>query len=329
LSQEVFDVRKALTILGMILAVIVVAVAGFYAWASWLTSRTFAQTVASHTVDFPVPFPLPQSEMDSLGLDSAAAAAVAQQRAIERGRHLVEARYACVECHGPGFGGGVMIDAPPIGRMLGPNLTGGVGSRTASFTPADWDRIVRHGILPGGRPSVMPAQDFREMSDQELSDIITYVRARPRVDSAVAPRSFGPVGKLLVATGKFVPPATVIGPHDAPHPTMPPPAAVTLEFGRHLAATCVGCHGQDLAGGPIVGGDPSWVPARNLTPHVTGLADWTYAQFATAMRDGRRPDGTALRAPMTFVQPFAQQMSDVELEATWMYLQSLPAMEGR
>ena len=48
-------------------------------------------------------------------------------------RHLVEARYGCGECHGRNFGGGVMIDNPAIGRLLGPNLTTGKGSVTSGF----------------------------------------------------------------------------------------------------------------------------------------------------------------------------------------------------
>ena len=40
------------------------------------------------------------------------------------------------------------------------------------YEPADWDRIVRHGLLSDGRPAAMPSEDFQMMSDQELSDII-------------------------------------------------------------------------------------------------------------------------------------------------------------
>jgi mono/diheme cytochrome c family protein len=104
---------------------------------------------------------------------------------------------------------------------------------------------------------------------------------------------------------------------------------VTVEFGRHLAGPCMGCHGPDLAGGPIAGGDPAWVPARNLTPDPTGLAGWTYAQFEAALRRSVRPDGTALQAPMTFLRPLAERMTDVELQALWLYLQSVPAVPAR
>jgi mono/diheme cytochrome c family protein len=224
-----------------------------------------------------------------------------------------------------------MVDAPhPSAGCWGRTSRAGVGSRTASFTPADWDRrrAARHAAgraALGDAGAGLPARCRIE----ELSDIISYVRTQPRVDSAVPPRALGPMGKLLLATGKFVLAADIVESHDAPHPEAPPPAAVTIEFGRHLAGPCMGCHGADLAGGPIVGGDPAWVPARNLTPDATGLAGWTYEQFVTAMREGTRPDGSALQVPMTFVQPQAQKMTDLEMEAMWLYLQSVPAVPSR
>jgi mono/diheme cytochrome c family protein len=217
-----------------------------------------------------------------------------------------------------------MIDAFPIGRLLGPNLTAGTGGKTAGYLVADWDRSVRHGVLPDGRPSVMPAGDFQLMTDQELSDIVAYIESIPAVDNVVPPPSFGPLGRLLVATGQLPVPADGIVDHALTHQRVPPPAEVSVAFGRHLAGTCAGCHGENLAGGPISGGDPSWPPAGNLTPHADGLANWGYADFLAAMRSGVRPDGSALREPMTFIMPGAQAMTEVELEALWTYVQSLP-----
>ena len=135
-------------------------------WAGMATSRLRAQTVETHSVDFPIPFPVDAAEVTSLGLTGEAANALATQRAVERGTHLVSARYACTACHGQNFGGGVMVDAFPIGSLLAPNVTGGTGTRSAGYQPRDWDRIVRHGVLKDGHPSVMPSEDFQSMSDQ-------------------------------------------------------------------------------------------------------------------------------------------------------------------
>lgn len=321
--------KLALKIVGGLVGIVVLVVAGTYLWASRATSQAFGRTLAAHSVDFPVPMPLDSTEVAQLRLTPDSANALALARAIERGRHLVEARYVCIECHGANFGGGTMIDDPMIGRLLAPNITTGQGGMTAAYTVADWDRIVRHGIRPGGTPAVMPSEDFQLMSDQELSDIIAYIRSQPPVDNEVPPISFGPLGKILVATGQFKASADVISSHDAPHISVPPVAAATVEFGKHLSGVCLGCHQADFAGGKIVGGDPTWVPARNLTPHETGLASWTLADFTRAMREGKRPDGTELQMPMSLVTPYARKMTEVELEALWMYLQSLPPVPAR
>ena len=217
-----------------------------------------------------------------------------------------------------------MVDAFPIGKLLAPNITMGAGSRTTQFKARDWDRIVRHGVLSDGHPAVMPSEDFQHMSDQELSDIVSYIRSKPPVNNTVALPTFGPLGKMLVATGKFVFSATVIPNTPAPHPAMPPVATASAEFGKHLANVCQGCHGPDFSGGPIVGGDPAWPPARNLTPDATGLHGWTFEQFVTAVGQSRRPDGTMLREPMTLLAPYGQQMTDTEKHALWAFLQSLP-----
>jgi mono/diheme cytochrome c family protein len=316
--------KTVLKVAVALLAVLALAVVGVYVWASVASNRVMSQTLEAHTVDFPVPFPPGADDIPEPDAFETETREIAMARAVERGRHLVASRYVCTECHGATFGGGVMVDAFPIGRILGPNITTGQGSRTLNYTPADWDRIVRHGILPDGRPAAMPSEDFQLMSDQELADIVAYVRSLPPVDNEVPPPSLGPLGKFLVATGELPLSATLITSHHSPHPEYPPPTEASVEFGRHVAGVCTGCHRQNFSGGPIVGGDPSWVPARNLTPHSDALGGWTLEQFTRALREGVRPDGTAVGMPMSLVAPYAQRMSDVEVEAIWMYLQSLP-----
>ena len=266
-----FSMRVVLKVVAAACVVAVLAGIGFFWWASSESNRMLSQTFQAHSVTFPVPFPLGTDGIAE-GLTAQEGLQLEMDRALERGRHLVEARYGCAECHGTDFGGGVMVDDPAIGTILGPNLTSGAGSRTVGYRNADWDRIVRHGLLQDGRPAAMPSQDFQLMSDRELSDIIVYLQAQPPVDNEVPPVSWGPLGKVLMATGKLPLSADLIGSHDAPHTAYPPEADVTVEFGAHLAGICTGCHRADLSGGPIAGGDPSWVPARNLTPHADGLA---------------------------------------------------------
>lgn len=333
--------KIALRVVAGLVLLLVLGAGGVYAWARHRDGVLLARRVATHHVDFPIPFPLTDGQLDSLrrarlaegvkgdplaGLDIDS---IARTLAVARGDHLVHSRYGCVECHGKDFGGGVMVDNPVIGHLRAPNITAGTGGRTKDFTASDWDRIVRHGIKRDGLPAVMPSVDFRYMSDEELSDIVSYIRSLPTVDRTVPPPSLGPLGTVLMATGKLPLSVDEIPDHLAPHPRYPPPAEATAAFGKHLAGVCEGCHGPDLSGGPIPGGDPSWPPAMNLTPHADGLAGWSYDQFAAVLRTGERPDGTPLRSPMAGIIGYTQKMTDVEMRALWAYISTLPAVASK
>lgn len=212
--------KKALKVVTAVVALLLVAGAGSYVWASMKASRLLSRSIETHVVGFPVPFPLSDEERAALAPDEDPVA-VATERAIERGRHLVEARYGCIECHGQDFGGGVMVDDPMLGRILGPNLTTGPGSKTLAYSASDWDRAVRHGVKPGGLPSSMPSGDFLLMSDQELSDIVAYIQTRPPVESEVALVRFGPLGTMLTALGQLPFAADLIETHSTEHVELP------------------------------------------------------------------------------------------------------------
>jgi mono/diheme cytochrome c family protein len=84
---------------------------------------------------------------------------------------------------------------------------------------------------------------------------------------------------------------------------------------------CRTCHGEELTSGKDP--DPNAPPAPNLTPGGE-LAGWSEADFLKAMRTGIAPGGRQLSKYMPWV--FIGQMTDDELKATWLYLQSLPAV---
>jgi mono/diheme cytochrome c family protein len=313
---------RVLKLAGGAVGLLVLAVGAFYVWASMSSRSVLERTFAVHQEDFPIPFPLTAEEIAEAGYSPEEAERVAMEQAVERGRHLLQARYACSDCHGSDFGGGVMVDAFPMGTLLGPNITTGPGSVAADFAAADWDRIVRHGVRSDGFPAVMPSMEFRNMSDQELSDIVAFIRAQPPVDATVPERSLGPLGKVLVATGQIPLSADIVADRND-HVALPPMAEVSAEFGEHLASPCAGCHGPSLSGGPIPGGDPSWAPARNLTPHEEGLAGWSFADFERSLREGVRPDGSPLLMPMTLALPYTQNLTEVEMQALWEYISSM------
>lgn len=245
--------------------------------------------------------------------------AIALQRAIARGKRYMESRAGCTECHGADLGGKVIIDNPVMGTWIAPNITR--GGLTKNYKPEDWVKILRHGLNPDGTAATMPSLDFTYFSDQELSDLAAYIRSVPPVDRVMPPTVFGPVFSLLVVKGDIPVSAEVID-HRAPRAKFPPSIAATPELGEHLAHTCRGCHGPALAGGPIQGGDPKWPPARNLTFDESGLAKWTRMDFMQALREGKRPDGSAIDPVMP--TQYTAKLKDEEIDALYIYLKTIP-----
>ena len=243
---------------------------------------------------------------------------------LARGEHVADVR-GCRGCHTADLGGGPFIDVPPVARLYAANLTGGKGGAAARYaSAADWERAIRQGVAPDGRPLLfMPAHEFYPVSDEDLGALIAYIRSRPAVDREPFVQSVGPVGRALFLSGKLpLLPAELID-HAAPRPT-PPAVGVTPEYGAYLATTCTGCHGMGFSGGPIPGAPPEMAIPLNLTPDtVTGLGKWNEADFENAVRHGMRPNGVPLSKDMPSDQ--FKHFTDDEIAAIWTYLRSLPA----
>jgi len=238
---------------------------------------------------------------------------------LQRGAHLAQI-WGCRDCHGTDLGGTLMIDGMPFARLSAPNLTAGAGGVGASFTPADYERAIRHGVGGDGRTLlIMPSLEYNGATDADVGALIAYVRSVPPVDRTEGIRQLGPIGRMVGLVSKEeLFPAFAID-HDAGH-RAEITIGVTAEYGAYLANTCIGCHGADLGGKPAVPGSP--LPAANLTPDpATGLGSWSQDDFVRVFRDGLRPDGTPVDSAMPW---FAMTtMTDDELGAVWTYLRTL------
>lgn len=234
----------------------------------------------------------------------------------------------CDECHGANLAGTLLIDAPVFAVLPATNLTAGTGGVGAAYTAADYERAIRHGIDREGRPlMIMPSLDFSHLTDQDVARVIAYGMRVPPVDNPLGPRQIGLMGKLITsfaAAGLF--PAYAID-QAAPHTSAVVPT-VSAEYGEYLARPCAGCHGVDYAGGRIPGGGSDAPPAGNLTADAaTGIGSWTEDDFVRAMREGTRPDGSAIDTAMPW-EAFSR-FTDDELAAIWLFLRALPAVASR
>lgn len=243
---------------------------------------------------------------------------------IEAGKHRVEA--LCTDCHGADLGGVVgWASVGSLATIDSANLTSGEGSIAEEFTTdEDYVNAIRHGIDPEGKPIYMPAvAAFQYISDEELGAMIAYLKTVPPVDRKKNGAQFSALGKVIIGAGMF----GNLPVEDASHQDniSAPEAGVTVEYGGYLVATgdCRACHGTELAGGAYP--DPSvTAPVPNLTPGGE-LGAWTEAQFIQAMRTGVTPGGQVLNAEW---MPYKQigTLTDTELKAIWLYLQSLPKL---
>ncbi len=113
--------------------------------------------------------------------------------------------------------------------------------------------------------------------------------------------------------------------------------------GRYLVtiAGCSDCHTPGaLLGAPdmkryLGGSDVGFsIPGQgvfvgqNLTPDKeTGLGDWTAEQIVTAIRQGKRPDGSELSPVMPY--PAFSHLTDDDALAIAAFLKSLPAVSNK
>ena len=245
------------------------------------------------------------------------------QASIVRGEHIATIRM-CRHCHIENLSGQT-AGAPMLITLSVPNLTSGTGGVGDTNTDEDWVRAIRHGVGHDGNGLVlMPSRIWYYLSDEDLGALIAYLKSLPPIDKEMPPTDLGPLGRVMLTLGQLppeiVPNVTIID-HDGPRPVAPQPG-LTVEYGKYLTSTCTLCHGSNLNGQMISEGGPEYL-APNLTMGGEMHA-WSEEDFMTTLRTGVTPSGHQLKDVMPW--KYFGQMTDDELKAVWLYLQSLPAL---
>jgi mono/diheme cytochrome c family protein len=243
---------------------------------------------------------------------------------VARGEHVLRALAKCHDCHGQDLGGAQFIDDPVFMRIFAPNLTSGRGGVGSTYSDADLERAIRHGLAKDGRRLIiMPAQEYQHLSDEDLGALVAYLRSLAPVDREPTPLVVGPIARALLAGGVV----QVFGADVVTHAdevVASVPVDTTVAYGKYIGDVgCAGCHGATYGGGKIPGAPPEFKPPANLTP--TGIGHYTFADFERALREGLRPDGSKLD-PMMPVHA-TRLMTPVEMAATWKYLRTLAPRE--
>ena len=264
---------------------------------------------------------------------------------IERGEYIAQHLSHCGACHGDlkqreagipanqlSLNGG-MVFPLPIGDIYVPNITADTETGIGLLSDEELARALRYGISHNGK-MMLPLMPYQNMSDEDLTAVISYLRTLEPVKNNVPQKSYNLLGKFLNAY--------VFKPKG---PDGTPPAQVTADtgvaYGAYLAnniANCSGCHtpfdpatGQPT-GAPYSGGNKFQSVRKNnvvcvspnLTPHAQHgrITHWTASQFIARFRQGQLiPDS---EMPWEYFQ----DMSDNDLLAIYNYLQSLPTAEN-
>jgi len=236
---------------------------------------------------------------------------------LARGRHLVDFT-GCEGCHGPGLSGKAFPTPSFLVGMAAPNLTRGEGGVGATYTAADWERAIRHGVAKDGRQLIiMPSEAYTHLNDADASALISYLQTLPPVNQAFPPRKIGVLGGTLIGAGAMPTIPDIIA-HDSVGKRAVVAPAVNADYGRYLASFtgCNICHGADLRGGKANGGGPP--PGPSL---VAFVANNSAEAFRNTIRTGTTPSGRKLN-PENMPWPSYGKMTDDELEAIRLYIQS-------
>jgi cytochrome c553 len=257
---------------------------------------------------------------------------------LARGKYVATALSGCIYCHSPHDwkaantpliagkegSGEIMPYTDLPGQIVAPNLTPDTETGAGHWTDDQFARAIREGIAHDGRAlfPMMPYQQFREMSDEDVASVIVYFRSLPAVSNALPKTDMIFPVKYLIRT--------------APKPLFTQVAELTttdpVKRGEHLVhlAGCPDCHtpsdkgapiqGMEFGGGMALMGPWGSVAAANLTPDATGIPDYDEALFLEVMRAGFTR-GRKL-SPIMPIMAY-KDLTDDDLRAMLAYLKTM------
>jgi mono/diheme cytochrome c family protein len=277
-----------------------------------------------------------------------AISATSDSALIARGKYLANGPAHCVICHAQAdrledlmkgeevpMAGGMEFIIPP-GTFRVPNLTPDKETGIGNLTDGEIARAMRYSVNHQNR-AMVPYMPFQEMSDEDLTAIISYLRSLEPVRNEVKPSEYTFLGKAVVAFGMIKP--------EGPKKTPPKTVEIdsTAAYGEYIAnsiANCVGCHTErDMKTGKFIGrvfaGGMHFPPeafskgysfiSPNITPdNETGvMAGWDEKFFIERFHAGRVQEGS----PMPW-ETFAR-MNEVDLKALYRYFTSLDPVKNK
>jgi mono/diheme cytochrome c family protein len=161
------------------------------------------------------------------------------------------------------------------GVVAPPNITPDVQTGIGSWTDGEKIRAIREGVDRDGRAlfPMMPYQNFRHMSDEDVYSLVAYLDSLPAVRSAIPKTKLNLPVSLLIK-GKPQPVLKAVP---------PPDSSTQVKYGEYLVtmAGCMDCHTPTLGGGEKFTVAPGVaVVSANISPDPhTGTGSWKDNDF--------------------------------------------------
>ncbi len=215
----------------------------------------------------------------------------------------------CLNCHGDGLRGKVMIDAPVFARLTAPNLT----EVAARATDQQLAAAIRQGIGHDGRALfIMPSPQYSRLSDAEIAALIAFIRSQPRAPGNVEGFKPGPIGRAVVVTGGLQPATAKIDEYRTKAPIQ---VGAAHAPGHRLAAnSCSECHGPALEGQNMGQG--------SVAPDLMIAGAYDLEAFKTLLRTGKAAGGKKLGIMKEVAEKDFVHLTDAEIKSLHDYLRA-------
>ena len=318
-TTKIFDMRKMFKVLGYILLIVIVGVAGILIYV--------------------------KAALPNVGDAMDMKIAYTPER-VERGRYLANSVTICMDCHstrdwtkfaGPLVPGTLGKGGERFDQSVGfpgvyysRNITPAGISR---YTDGELYRVITTGVTREGTAlfPVMPYAHYGKMDPEDIMSIIAYIRTLKPIESTVPkPISDFPMNFII----NTIPVKAT--------PQKMPAKSDQLAYGAYMvnACACVECHtkvdkGKIIDNLAFSGGrefqfpDGSVVRSANLTPDMkTGIGSWTeeifLKRFKTYSDSTYQPQNVA-PGEFNSIMPWNMysRMNTEDLQAIYTYLKSL------
>jgi mono/diheme cytochrome c family protein len=248
----------------------------------------------------------------------------------------------CMSCHATPkqddklrLGGGFALQSP-FGTFHVPNISPHREDGIGGWSLAQFQRAMRGGVSPAGQhyyPS-FPYTSYRNITATDLRDLFGYMMSLPPVEGRVRDhdlpfpfnvrRGLGLWKLAFLEDGVFRP---------------DPAKSASWNRGAYLVeglGHCAECHStrnvfgaiepeRRFAGGPNPEGKGT-VP--NLTPHESGLKEWTRGDVEEVLASGLTPTGDSVGSNMADVVVHTSKLPASDRAAMAEYILSLPPRPG-